>query len=238
MSFIWFYGYVYTAVGFGVGGIIAWLFKGLPQRIDTIYSICVGLILGLVCFEIAPEAIELGNWIIFIIGFFVGVLFYRLIHTSFIKIISPSNHYRYSLHMGLFLMLGITCHNLPIGIVLGSNQDTALKPSLLQAILLHNIPEGLIIFTPLFIAGLGIGTWVLLSILVAGPVGIGAYFGGALGIGNPSFWSFFISMTVGIIYMVTVKEILIEAIKTLSVFRVLVLVFLSFCFIGGYFHFI
>jgi len=87
----------------------------------------------------------------------------------------------------------------------------------------------------LFLVGLGIWTWIILSLLVASPVGIGAYFGKSLGIGNPLFWSFSISLALWTIYMVTVKEVLTESIKDSSSTHVFLLALLGFGCIGGYF---
>lgn len=236
MSLVWVVGYLSTSLGFSIGGIIAWLLRGVQRRIDTIYSICAGLILGLLSFELSPEAIDLGSWITFIAGFMAGVILFKVIHRAS-NILLPKkvqdNHL--SLRTGILLMLSITFHNLPIGIVLGANQSSALNQSLLQTLLLHNIPEGIIVFTPLFMAGLGIWTWFLISLIVASPVGIGAYFGSSFGIGNPMMWSFSVSLAVGTIYMVTVKEILMESIKDSSSSRVFLLALFGFAGIGWYF---
>ncbi|MBK3495281.1 ZIP family metal transporter [Viridibacillus sp. YIM B01967] len=234
MTLIWVIGYLYTAVGFSIGGVIAWVLKGFQKKIDIIYSICAGLTLGLISFEIAPEAIVLGNWLTFILGFIVGVILFKILHkTLAIFIGATKNHVKnFSLQTGILLMLSIAIHNLPIGIVLGANQDSTVKTSLLQTILLHNIPEGIIVFTPLFIAGLGLWSWFFISLIVSLPVGIGAYIGSSIGIGSPMFWSFSISLAVGTIYMVTVKEVLLESMKESP--NVLIIAIISFGVIGGF----
>ncbi|MDX1805417.1 MAG: ZIP family metal transporter [Paenisporosarcina sp.] len=237
MSAIWVVGYLSTATGFGIGGVIAWMLKGFQNRIDILYSICAGSLLGMLSFEIAPEALELGNWITFITGFLVGVILFNFVHSItniFLGSIKDRRKQSY-FHSGILLVLSISFHNLPIGIVLGANQDSTLNQSLLQTIILHNIPEGIIVFTPLFMAGLGLGTWILLTLGIAFPVGIGAYFGKWIGIGNPLVWSFSISLAVGTIYMVTVREVLTESIKNASSIHVFLLALLGFGFTGWYF---
>lgn len=235
MPFIWVVGYLYTAIGFSIGGIIAWSIKGFQNKTDFIYSVCAGLTLGILSFEIAPEAIELGNWITFILGFFVGIILFEVAHKT-LKILfrtTIGQDKSFSIQTGILLILGISFHNLPIGIVLGSTQDTSLEFSLLQAILLHNVPEGIIVFTLLFVAGHGIWSLLFFSLIIATPVGIGAYFGSTLGTGNPFFWSFSISLAVGTIYMIIVKEVIMEAIKDTS--RVLLIAIISFGCIGFYY---
>lgn len=235
MSLIWVVGYLYTAIGFSIGGVMAWSIKGFQKKIDLIYSVCAGLTLGLLSFEIAPEAIELGNWITFVLGFLVGVILFEVLHKvlKFLFRTTLKQDKSFSLQTGILLILSISFHNLPIGIVLGSTKDTAIEFSMLQAIILHNIPEGIIVFTPLFVAGLGLWTWLFFTLIVASPVGVGAYIGSSLGIGNPLLWSFSISLAVGIIYMVIVKEVIMESIKDTS--KVLLIASISFGCIGVYF---
>lgn len=235
MSFIWVVGYLCTAIGLSIGGVIAWSIQGFEKKTDFIYSVCAGLTLGILSFEIAPEAIELGNWITFILGFFVGIILFEAAHKT-LKIIfgkTMSQDKRFSLQTGILLILSISFHNLPIGIVLGSTQGTSLEFSLLQAILLHNVPEGIIVFTFLFAAGKGIWSWLFFSLIIAAPVGIGAYFGSTLGNGNTLIWSFAISLAAGTIYMIIVKEVIMGAIKDTS--HVLLIAIISFTCIGFYF---
>ena len=122
---------------------------------------------------------------------------------------------------------------MPIEIVLGATHDTSLELSMLQAILLHNIPEGIIAFTLFACSRSGDLVLVIFSFIVAAPVGLGAYFGSTLGTGNPFLWSFSISLAVGTIYMIIVKEVIMEAIKDTS--HVLLIATISFGCIGLYF---
>ncbi|WP_277584921.1 ZIP family metal transporter [Psychrobacillus antarcticus] len=235
MSFTWVVGYLCTVVGFSIGGIIAWCIKRFQKKTDVIYSVCVGLTLGVLSFEIAPGAIEIGNWITFILGFFVGILLFEAAH-KILKVLFGTSTIQgksFSLQTGILLFLSIAFHNLPIGIVLGGTQDKSLEFSMLQAILLHNVPEGIIAYSLLFVVIHGIWSWLFFSLIIAAPVGFGAYFGSTLGTGSPLFWSFSISLAVGTIYMIIVKEVIMEAIQDTS--RVLIISIISFACIGFYF---
>ena len=92
----------------------------------------------------------------------------------------------------------------------------------------------MILFTPLFIAGIRFYILFLLSIVVAVPVGLGALLGEMVGQQNNLIWSFLISLTVGTIYMVTIKEILIESIRQSSNIYSLLVVLVAFCLMGAY----
>lgn len=105
-------GYLYTAIGFSIGGVIAWGLKGFQKKIDFIYSVCAGLTLGLLSFEIEPEAIELGNWIIFILGFLVGIILFEVAH-KILKVLlgtTMGQDKSFSLQTGILLVLSILTH--------------------------------------------------------------------------------------------------------------------------------
>lgn len=236
MTHIWFIGFLSTFAGIGVGGVIAALINGFKRSIGTIYAVCTGLILGLLSFEIVPEAIQLGNWIIFALGFLVGVIIFELIHMGFhkIPIMSKGSRKQHNLRIGLFLALIISFHNFPVGVVLGTSEHSQFSLALLQALILHNIPEGMILFTPLFMAGIRFYLLFLLSIIIAVPVAIGAFIGEMIGMQNQLLWAFLISLTVGTIYMVTIKEILPESIRQSSNIYSLLVALIAFGLVGAY----
>ncbi|QUW24013.1 ZIP family metal transporter [Sporosarcina sp. Marseille-Q4063] len=236
MTHIWFIGFLSTFAGISIGGVIAGLINGFKRSIGTIYAVCTGLILGLISFEIAPEAIQLGNWLIFLLGFLAGVFIFNLIHMGVHNnsVITKASHKHHNRRLGLFLALIISIHNFPMGIVLGAGEQSQLSISLLQALLLHNIPEGMILFTPLFIAGFSFNMLFFLSIFIAVPVALGAFFGEMIGMQNNLLWAFLISLTVGTIYMVTIKEILTESIRQSSNTYSFLVAFIAFWLMGAY----
>lgn len=239
MSSIWVIGTIYTAVGFGVGGILASVVKGFPKHTDTVYCLCAGMILGLLSLEVAPEALEMGNWLTFFAGFSVGVFLFNLLH-RFLHVLgrNAKSEGRLPIYTGMMLLIAVSIHNLPIGLSLGAAQDASLTRSILQTIFLHNVPEGLIVFTPFIISRIRKLTLLVLSVLVSLPVGIGAYIGSKYGMDHPQFWSMFISLSIGMIYMVTVKEILTDSIQDSTSMRVFLQTLIGFGFIGLYFAFI
>ncbi|MFX3674974.1 MAG: ZIP family metal transporter [Paenisporosarcina sp.] len=225
-------GYLSTAFGLIIGGVIAWFFNKLQKDPYAVYSICAGLILGLLSFEIVPEGIRLGGWLIFFYGFFSGILVFELILST---THNRENEKQILKNTGIILAISISIHNLPIGFVLGSNHNGILTLSLLKTIFLHNIPEGMILFTPFVIQLIKPLKCLFLSFLVALPVGIGVYLGGLLGDVNPSFLSFMISFLVGTLYMVTIKEVLVHSIKETSPVYSILFSLLGFGCIAIYF---
>ncbi|MCM3638188.1 ZIP family metal transporter [Sporosarcina luteola] len=235
MTHVWLIGFLSTFVGIGAGGILASLINGFKRSVGTIYAICTGLILGLISFEIVPEAIQLGNWTIFFLGFLAGVILFELIHIGIRR--NPNliqSRKRHNIRMGLFLALIISIHNFPVGVVLGTSEHSKFSLALLQALILHNIPEGMILFTPIFIAGIRIYLLFLLSVFIAAPVALGALIGEMIGMQNNLLWSFLISLTIGTIYMVTIKEILPESIRQSSNMYSFFISLIAFSLMGVY----
>jgi len=239
LTHVWCIGFLSTFAGISAGGIIAGFINGFKRSIGTIYAVCTGLILGLISFEILPEAVQIGNWIIVFLGFITGVVLFKIIHVRLHT--NPNlvkSHRHRNIRMGLFLALIISIHNFPVGVVMGTSEQSGISLALLQSLVLHNIPEGMILFTPFFIAGIKIPLLFLLSILIALPVAFGALIGEMIGIQNNLLWAFLISLTTGIIYMVAIKEILLESIKNSSNRYSLFITLIAFCLMGVYLFYV
>ncbi|MCG3087333.1 ZIP family metal transporter [Sporosarcina cyprini] len=234
MGHIWVIGFMSTCLGIGLGGGLASFIHRFKRSIGTVYAVCTGLLLGLVSIEIVPEAIELGNWIIFSVGFSVGVLLFTWMHRC-LPSHSRKDHGR---NTGIFLALVISLHNFPMGVVLGTSEHTDVGVALWQAMLLHNIPEGMVLFTPLCIAGLRFFSLCILSVFIALPVAAGAYIGQLIGAQHHVVWAFLISLTVGTIYMITMKEILPESIRRSSPMYTVVIACVAFGFMAWYLSFL
>ncbi|MCH7322677.1 ZIP family metal transporter [Solibacillus sp. MA9] len=220
---MWLLGFLCTSSGIFIGGMIAWHFKGLQQRVDIIYGLCAGIILGLISFEIFPEAIELGGWLSTIIGFTIGMIIFEVLHNSLHNNQGKNSTSKKKLYIrtGLTLMFSFSVHNLPIGLILATNQESDFTMTLLQTLLFHSIPEGIILFTPLILAGINIFIVLLISIIVSIPVSLGFFIGGYLGFDLQLINTILISVTIGIIFMVTISEILYPVLIKSSTFKVL-----------------
>lgn len=237
MTYAWLVGFVATALGIGLGGGIAWFLIGSQKSIAAIYALCGGLIFGLICFEIAPEAIFLGDWMVFTLGVLIGIMLFKLLHTAFHKNAVKAGCQRKEafLHTGYLLAVGIALHNLPMGVILGTMSDSLISTSILHTLILHNIPEGIILFTPLYMVGLNVGRFLSIVVGVALPVAVGVFIGSVFEVDNPMYLSFFISLTIGTILVITVEEIFTESIKQSSLLFCLIIALMGSAFIGMYF---
>lgn len=233
---MWLLGFLSASSGILIGGTIAWLFKGLQQKVDIIYGLCAGVIFGLISLEILPESVELGGWLKTLVGFTIGMVLFKVLHNALhhnegIKDTSKEKMY---IRTGILLMLSLSIHNVPMGIVLAASQELDITKALLQTLLFHSIPEGIILFTPLILAGINLFKGLFISFIVSISIPLGVFIGGYLGFDHQSISAIFISITLGIIFMVTVSEILFTALNKSSLVKVLLYMLIGISFIVIY----
>lgn len=233
---MWLVSFLWTSSGIFIGGMIAWLFKGLQQRVDVIYGLCAGIILGLISFELFPEAIELGGWFSTFIGLTIGMILFKVLHSRLHVNLDKKGATTKQGHIrtGLLLIMSFTVHNIPMGITLGANQESNLTMALLQALLFHSIPEGIILFTPLILAGVNVISVFFISLAVSIPVALGVLIGELWGFSYQLINTSLIGLTIGIIFMVTVSEILHPAFNQSSIAKVVLWTFIGLGIMGGY----
>lgn len=205
-------GFLATASGLGVGGILATIFKGTIRKAAAINGICAGILLGLLFIEIIPESLQLSGVMIFGIGVFWGIIAFSVLH-GFMHGEMESMNFQREQHgrAGAILALSIAIHNLPLGLSLGFGETTGMSSSLLFPIILHNIPEGLAIFIPLSLAKISFKRHIFILLAVSFPVGLGAILGSIIGASYPIFWAILLSFSIGMIISVVWKEIIMEA---------------------------
>ncbi|KGR87968.1 divalent cation transporter [Ureibacillus massiliensis 4400831 = CIP 108448 = CCUG 49529] len=230
------FGFLYSSLGFLIGGAIAWLFKEFKEKISIINAVCAGLIFGLISIEIFPKAIELGGWFITIVGVTIGMIIFELLHkvsqhNQMNRNISKERIYN---RVGLLLILSFSIHNFPMGITLATSQEYDFTISLLQTILFHNIPEGIILYTPLIMMGINFLNGILISFFVSVPVALGFFIGSFVDLNHPFISTSLISFTVGIILMVTVSEILLPVMEKSTLHRILIYTLIGIGIMGIY----
>ena len=132
------------------------------------------------------------------------------------------------------MAISIAIHNFPLGIAFGASQNLGISKPILQALILHNIPEGIATFIPLFLAGLRFKVFLFIISIVSLPVAFGSIVGSIIGMKYPILWALIISFALGIIVVVTIKEIFIEAVRQSSFGRTLFYVVVGLLVIWGY----
>ncbi len=225
-------GFVATFLGVFLGGVLARVISRYKKSIGTIYAVCTGAILGLLSFDIAPEVMRNAEWLALCLGLICGVILFETIHIIFE--LTPSKVENTGLKTGLFLTIILSLHNLPLGVVVSTDEHSTINSPLIHTLLFHSVPEGMILFTPLFLTGMSIQLLVVLSFIVALPVATGTFIGQFIDIQNHAVWTFLLSMSIASVYLVTIKEILPQAVKYSSNRYSVFIAVLSFCLLGAF----
>ena len=190
--------------GTGLGGLLTVLFGSRTDRMIGIFlSFAGGVMASIAFFELIPEAEELSNTVITIVGLVIGVAIVLILNYILDKI-SNTSHSKTQLHesyedfyhagdiitnkvnalrSGMLIFFAIALHTLPEGLALGAagGHDASLGFTLALMIGIHNIPEGMAIGAPLTAGGLNKGKVIFLTLLAGVPTVIGAFIGVLLG---------------------------------------------------------
>lgn len=133
--------------------------------------------MSIVCFNLLPTALTLAPFSLFVLGIMIGILIMTLSEGLFI------DEKQNSIAIGLSTTLGITIHHFLEGMAVGSGfeAEKALGVSLMIAIMLHDVPEGISIALPLRVGGMKPTKAIFLALGAGLPTGLGAIMGAWLG---------------------------------------------------------
>ena len=158
-----------TAIGVGgatvVGALIGFAFKGISHKFsDIVLSFAAGVMLAAAVLGLIVPSLEYGGKygiIITVVGIFVGAVCLNLVdkvvphlHKMAGEDIEP--HKASSINKVMLFVTAIAIHNLPEGIAAGVGfgaGDTAGALVIAGGIALQNIPEGMVIISPMLAAG-------------------------------------------------------------------------------------
>lgn len=223
--------------GTGLGGLIAASFgKNSSKMTCGFLSFSGGIMTGIVCFGLIPEAMSEHSVYITIGGLILGVLIIMPLHRLVDRLTSLRAP-RAQLHetpeellheegilasagsssmmrSGLVMLVAIGLHNIPEGLAIGAagSHDTRLGLMLALMIALHNIPEGMGIAAPLIAGGVGRGKTILLTTLSGAPTILGAAIGMLAGDLPSVVTSIALALAGGAMLYVVFGEIIPEAV--------------------------
>ncbi|QXM06724.1 ZIP family metal transporter [Crassaminicella indica] len=212
-------------LGTGLGGIVTFFIKDPGNRfLSFILGLSSGLMLSIVCFDLLPEAFYIGELYIGILGIITGVLI-----IAFIDGLLPKYNKSF-IKTGLLLGIGISLHNFPEGLAIGSGFIAAnnLGIGISTVIALHNMPEGISMAAPMRAGGVSPFKAFFYTILVGIPMGGGAFIGAILGEISKGFIAFCLACAGGTMLYITCEELIPQS-KSLHFKRVS-----SFGFILGF----
>ncbi len=171
--------------GTGLGGLSVFFVKKLSNRImSTILEFSAGLMTAVVCFELLPEAFNLGGTFYTLAGVVFGIFVVIVIENALKQsaLLKKSTDSAL-LRTGILMSVAIALHNFPEGFAVGSGFETSINLGLTItiAIIIHDIPEGIAMAIPMRAGGFSKMKTFAYTLLSGIPMGLGALLGAVLG---------------------------------------------------------
>lgn len=178
-------GFLCGMIGTGLGGILTLLLKNPTKRfMAVLLGFTSGIMISVVCFDLLPEAFDMGGVFISLVGVVAGVGMILLVEQFIPERVSQKFSKDFDfVRSGILLGIGIAIHNFPEGLAVGSGFAASDHLGLGLAIVigLHDMPEGVAMAAPLKLGGINRLKIFLYTLLAGIPMGLGAFIGELLG---------------------------------------------------------
>jgi ZIP family zinc transporter len=183
---ITFIGLISGVLGTGLGGILAFFVDDKSKRfLGFIIEFSAGLMYAVVCFDLLPEAFKLGGVALSLWGIIIGTFIIIVLDDLIKRLEKVKNSLKHNplMKTGILMAIGISLHNFPEGIAIGSGLEASLKLGLSIALVIavHDIPEGIVVAVPLRAGGVTAFMALIFTVLSGLPTAIGAFLGAILG---------------------------------------------------------
>lgn len=210
-------GLFFGTFGTTIGGIIGVTFKNTSNKfLSFILQFAAGLMTAIICFDLIPEAIELSGLANALGGILIGVIV-MIFCDNIVKSKSRGRMRSKSslLQTGIIVGIGLSLHNFPEGLAIGSGFGASIKLgySLAIAILLHDIPEGISMAVPMKNGGMSKFKVIIYTLLSGVTTGIGAFFGALVGKISPNTISICLAFAAGAMLYIVSGELIPESNK-------------------------
>lgn len=216
-----------TAIGVGgstlIGSLIGFFVKNVSHRTnDIIIGLCAGIMLSAAVLGLLVPAFDMSGRNVWIpsVGVFAGAMLLNVLdfvtpHLHHITGIEQEEH-RNNKHLNrvLLFVMAIAIHKFPEGMAagVGFGGETSGDPfGVALAISLQNVPEGMVVISPLLLAGVS----RLRTLAIAFAIGLlevaGVYFGYTLGSISMNVLPFMLALSGGAMLYVVSDEMIPES---------------------------
>lgn len=207
-----------------IGSLLGFCFKALPHRWnDTVMGFCAGVMLAAAVLGLivpAAEQAPVSLWWLVVGGALVGALFLNLLdlvtpHLHMLTGLDPEQHrHNQTLSRVMLFVMAIALHKFPEGVAAGvsltEGQGDGTPLAVTFGIALQNVPEGMVVISPLLLAGVSRLRTAVISLGIGLLEVLGVWTGYALGIVNEAFLPFMLSFAGGAMLYVVSDEMIPE----------------------------
>lgn len=210
-----------------LGALLGFGIKKVPHKWnDTILGFCAGMMLAAAILGLIVPAMEGSNvinnnfgWLLVVAGVMIGALFLNVLdavtpHLHTITGLDAEEHKsNASLNKVLLFVMAIAIHKLPEGIAAGvgfNSEDLTNALSVTIGISFQNIPEAMVIITPLLIAGVSKKRTLAISFAIALLEVVGVWIGYAMGAVSQTFLPIMLAFAGGCMLYIVSDEMIPE----------------------------
>ena len=206
-----------------IGALLGFIIKELPHRWnDTVLGYCAGVMLAASILGLILPAYNMGdggNGLMVVIGVLAGAAFLNVLdlvtpHMHHITGLDPEEHHNNStLNRVLLFVMAIAIHKLPEGIAAGvafNGENISDAWSVTIGISLQNIPEGMVIISPLLVVGVSKMRTLIISLCIGLLEVIGVWLGFGMGSISGTFLPVMLSFAGGAMLYIISDEMIPE----------------------------
>lgn len=210
-----------------LGALLGFGIKKVPHKWnDTILGFCAGMMLAAAILGLIVPAMEGANvinnnfgWLLVVAGVMIGALFLNVLdavtpHLHTITGLDAEEHKsNASLNKVLLFVMAIAIHKLPEGIAAGvgfNSENLTNALSVTIGISFQNIPEAMVIITPLLIAGVSKKRTLAISFAIALLEVVGVWIGYAMGAVSQTFLPIMLAFAGGCMLYIVSDEMIPE----------------------------
>lgn len=173
-----------------IGALLGFFIKELPHRWnDTILGFCAGVMLAAAVVGLILPAVEAcgdADWWMVLGGVMLGAIFLNVLdhitpHLHHITGLEPEIHQNNAtLNRILLFVLAVAIHKFPEGMAAGvgfNAEDVSDAWTVTAGLSLQNVPEGMVVISPLLLAGISRWRTFFISLAIALLEIVGVWFG-------------------------------------------------------------